>query len=52
MAEGATDLRSGVRRGLPFVAPTLALGISFGVLAEPVMGTVAGVPERRSSPGC
>lgn len=27
--------------GLPFILPTLALGISFGVLAEPVMGQVA-----------
>jgi 4-azaleucine resistance transporter AzlC len=39
--EEHSDLRAGVRAGLPFVVPTLALGISFGVLAEPVMGTVA-----------
>jgi 4-azaleucine resistance transporter AzlC len=41
----ATDedsgIRAGVRAGLPFVLPTLALGISFGVLAQPVMGSVA-----------
>jgi 4-azaleucine resistance transporter AzlC len=36
-----SDLRTGFRKGLPFVVPTLALGISFGVLAEPVMGKVA-----------
>jgi predicted branched-subunit amino acid permease len=32
-----------VRAGLPFVLPTIALGISFGVLARPVMGPVAPV---------
>ena len=36
-----TDLRSGVRAGFPFVLPTFAIGISFGVLAQPVMGSVA-----------
>jgi predicted branched-subunit amino acid permease len=36
-----TDLRSGLRAGLPFVLPTFAIGISFGVLAQPVMGSVA-----------
>ena len=36
-----SDLRTGVRAGLPFAIPTLALGVSFGVLAEPVMGKVA-----------
>ncbi len=36
-----SDLRSGVRAGLALVVPTLAVGISFGVLAQPVMGTVA-----------
>jgi 4-azaleucine resistance transporter AzlC len=36
-----TSLRDGIRAGLPFVLPTTALGISFGVLAEPVMGKVA-----------
>ena len=36
-----SDLRAGVRAGLPFVLPTAAVGVSFGVLAEPVMGKVA-----------
>jgi 4-azaleucine resistance transporter AzlC len=36
-----SDLRAGIRAGLPFVLPTLAVGISYGVLAEPVMGTIA-----------
>lgn len=30
-----------MRAGLPLVVPTLALGITFGVLAKPVMGTLA-----------
>jgi 4-azaleucine resistance transporter AzlC len=37
----ASTLRHGVKLGLPFVLPTFVLGISFGVLAEPVMGTLA-----------
>jgi 4-azaleucine resistance transporter AzlC len=37
----SSDLRTGIRAGLPLVLPTLAVGISFGVLAEPVMGSVA-----------
>ncbi|HXS44171.1 MAG TPA: AzlC family ABC transporter permease [Solirubrobacteraceae bacterium] len=36
-----STLRQGVRAGLPLVAPTFALGASFGVLAEPVMGAAA-----------
>jgi 4-azaleucine resistance transporter AzlC len=36
-----SDLRTGFRKGLPFVLPTFAVGISFGVLAEPVMGGIA-----------
>lgn len=36
-------LRDGVRAGLPFVLPTLAIGMSFGVLAEPVMGAFAAI---------
>jgi 4-azaleucine resistance transporter AzlC len=40
-AQPESDLRSGFRKGLPFVLPTAALGISFGVLAEPLMGQVA-----------
>ena len=34
-------LSEGVRAGLPFALPTLALGVSFGVLARPAMGVVA-----------
>jgi 4-azaleucine resistance transporter AzlC len=37
----ANDIRAGIRAGLPLVPPTLALGVSFGVLAEPVMGSLA-----------
>jgi predicted branched-subunit amino acid permease len=36
-----SDIRAGVRAGLPIALPTLALGVSFGVLAEPVMGSLA-----------
>ena len=36
-----SDIRDGIRAGLPFALPTLALGVSFGVLARPLMGTVA-----------
>ena len=36
-----SDLHAGVRAGLPLMVPTLAVGISFGVLAQPVMGSVA-----------
>jgi 4-azaleucine resistance transporter AzlC len=47
MAEPATErpasLNDGVKAGLPLVLPTLILGVSFGVLAEPVMGPVAPV---------
>jgi len=35
------DIRSGIRKGLPLVLPTFAIGISFGVLAQPEMGSVA-----------
>jgi 4-azaleucine resistance transporter AzlC len=35
------SFRAGVRIGIPLAAASLLLGISFGVLAEPVMGTVA-----------
>ena len=37
------DLRNGIRAGLPLVLPTFAGGISFGVLAQPVMGSIAPV---------
>ena len=36
-----SDIRTGIRKGLPLVLPTLAGGISFGVLAQPVMGSIA-----------
>src|SRR5689334_12464266 len=35
------ELRNGLRAGLPLVAPTFAIGLSFGVLAQPVMGSIA-----------
>jgi 4-azaleucine resistance transporter AzlC len=37
------ELRDGVKAGLPFALPTLAIGMSFGVLAEPVMGAWAAI---------
>jgi branched chain amino acid efflux pump len=36
-----SGVRAGLRAGLPIALPTLLLGVSFGVLARPVMGTVA-----------
>src|SRR4051794_8261737 len=39
----ASDIRTGIRKGLPLVLPTLAGGVSFGGLAQPVMGSVAPV---------
>jgi predicted branched-subunit amino acid permease len=39
----SSDLRTGLRAGLPLVLPTFAGGISFGVLAQPVMGSIAPV---------
>lgn len=39
----ARSLVDGARAGLPFVLPTLAIGMSFGVLAEPVMGAAAAI---------
>ena len=36
-------LSHGIRAALPFVLPTLAIGMSFGVLAEPVMGAWAAI---------
>ena len=38
-----SEIRAGVRAALPIVLPTVALGISFGILAQPVMGSVAPV---------
>lgn len=34
-------VRGGLRAGAPFVLPTLVLGVSYGVLAAPVMGRLA-----------
>lgn len=36
-------LREGIRAGLPIALPTFALGVSFGVLAAPVLGAVPSV---------
>lgn len=38
-----TGLRAGLRIGLPVVLPTFAIGLSFGVLAQPVLGSVVSV---------
>jgi predicted branched-subunit amino acid permease len=37
----SSDIRTGMRAGLPLVLPTLLGGVSFGVLAQPIMGSVA-----------
>jgi 4-azaleucine resistance transporter AzlC len=34
-------VRAGIRRGLPFGAAVFAIAVSFGVLARPVMGSIA-----------
>jgi 4-azaleucine resistance transporter AzlC len=39
----ASKLRDGVRVGAPLILPTFVGGIAFGVLAQPVMGSVAPV---------
>jgi 4-azaleucine resistance transporter AzlC len=39
--QASSEFRSGVHAALPLVLPTLALGASFGVLAEPVIGAAA-----------
>ena len=39
--EARSQFRSGVRIGIPYAVASLLLAISFGVLAEPVMGPVA-----------
>jgi 4-azaleucine resistance transporter AzlC len=36
-------LVDGIKAALPFVLPTLAIGMSFGVLAEPLMGAAAAI---------
>ena len=38
-----TSFRAGLRIGLPVVLPTFAIGLSFGVLARPVLGSVVSV---------
>ena len=39
----SSDLRAGIRAGVPLIFPSLAIGVSFGVLAQPVMGSIAPV---------
>ena len=36
-------MKQGIKAGLVFAIPTLALGASFGILAEPVMGATAAI---------
>jgi 4-azaleucine resistance transporter AzlC len=36
-------IMDGVKAGLPFILPTLAIGMSFGVLAAPEMGAAAAI---------
>src|SRR4029450_7098601 len=36
-------MQRGIKAGLVFTIPTLALGASFGILAEPVMGATAAI---------
>ncbi|HEX4692599.1 MAG TPA: AzlC family ABC transporter permease [Solirubrobacteraceae bacterium] len=36
-------MQRGIRAALPLVPPTFAIGVSFGVLAAPVMGSVAAI---------
>src|SRR3954469_2746640 len=36
-------MKDGFKAGLPFTIPTFALGASFGVLAQPVMGSTAAI---------
>ena len=43
LEEQNSTIRAGIGKGLPLIIPTLAVGVSFGVLAEPVMGKVAPV---------
>lgn len=40
---GHSDIRAGMRAAVPVALPTLALGVSFGLVAKPVMGTIAPV---------
>ena len=43
LAQRSGNLMAGVRAGLPFVVPTIAIGMSYGVLAEPVLGAAAAI---------
>ena len=43
------SFREGFRTGIPYAAAGLLLGISFGVLAEPVMGSVAPIVMSASA---
>lgn len=43
MDDGDGGFRAGAKAGAPISAASLVLGLSFGVLAEPVMGSVAPV---------
>jgi 4-azaleucine resistance transporter AzlC len=43
MSVATSTFRDGARRAAPIVLPTAALGVSFGVLAKPIMGPVAPV---------
>ena len=36
-------MKDGIRAGLPLALPTFALGVSFGVLAHPVIGAAAAI---------
>jgi predicted branched-subunit amino acid permease len=37
------EMRAGLRSGVPLIFPSTAAGLSFGVLAQPVMGSIAPV---------
>ena len=41
MTTSDSEFRAGLRAAAPLALPTLALGASFGVLAQPVMGSLA-----------
>ncbi len=41
MEESAPTIRDGIRAGVPITLPTLLVGLSFGVLAAPVIGGFA-----------
>src|SRR3954454_24057294 len=43
MMHEPSDIRQGLRAGFALALPTFAIGLSFGVLAQPVMGSIAPV---------